>query len=387
MRSDLQQAKLNVDRMVKSLETARAGLDQARDQVQSSVAALEEAWRAVEGQQEQVRSRIAGLRSQAASLRASYAELVLAQKDHERVKNLVNSQTATREELDQKLAAFESAREKYKVAEQSVQQARALLALAPDYHHPEQIPAGLDRTDTQVRRAVAAGHQILANLGLASGMHTMEPEALHAALIRLTNNTSESWFDAVPAVRSAQTQVDQTIAMLGGPSFDPVRPYEHPSVVRARKNLDEAELKLSYTEIRAPVSGFVNRRSVNPGDHVQGGQGLMSIQPLDEVYIEANFKETQVVRPDDRPAGGDLGRCLSRAGRARPGLRVRPGDRRRLVDAPAGKRHRQLRQGRPAHPGADRPGRAQPARGPAPGRDVGRPRGRRQDPAGQPECQ
>ncbi len=133
MRSDLQQAKLNVDRMVKSLETARAGLDQARDQVQSSVAALEEAWRAVEGQQEQVRSRIAGLRSQAASLRASYAELVLAQKDYERVKNLVASQTATREELDQKLAALESAREKFKVAEQSVQQARALLALEPDY--------------------------------------------------------------------------------------------------------------------------------------------------------------------------------------------------------------------------------------------------------------
>ena len=169
MRSDLQQAKLNVDRMVKSLETARAGLEQARDQVQSSSAALEEAWRAVEGQQEQVRSRIAGLRSQAASLRASYAELVLAQKDHERVKNLVTSQTATREELDQKLAALESAREKFKVAEQSVQQARALLALAPDYQHPEQIPADLDRTDTQVRRAVAAGQQILANLGLASG--------------------------------------------------------------------------------------------------------------------------------------------------------------------------------------------------------------------------
>jgi membrane fusion protein, multidrug efflux system len=294
MRSDLEQAKLNVDRTVKSLETARAGLDQARDQVQSSVAALEEAWRAVEGQQEQVLSRIAGLRSQAASLRASYAELVLARKDHERVKNLVNSQTATREELDQKLAAFESAREKYKVAEQSVQQARALLALAPDYQHPEQIPAGLDRTDTQVRRAVAAGQQILANLGLASGMHPMETEALHAALLRLTDNTSESWFDAVPAVRSARTQVDQTIAMLGGPSFDPSRPYEHPGVVRARKNLDEAELKLSYSEIRAPVSGFISRRSVNPGDHVQVGQGLMTIQPLDAVYIEANFKETQL---------------------------------------------------------------------------------------------
>ncbi len=294
MRSDLRQAKLNVDRMVKSLENARAGLDQARDQVQSSVAALEEAWRAVEGQQEQVRSRIAGLRSQAASLRASYAELILAQKDHERVKNLVNSQTATREELDQKLAALQSAREKFKVAEQSVQQARALLALAPDYQHPEQVPPDLDRTDTQVRRAVASGQQILANLGLASGLRAMEPEALHAALLRLTSNTSESWFDAVPAVRSARTQVDQALAMLGGTSFDPARPYEHPAVVRARKDLDDAELKLGYSEIRAPVSGFINRRSVNPGDHVQAGQGLLSIQPLDEIYIEANFKETQL---------------------------------------------------------------------------------------------
>ena len=107
---------------------------------------------------------------------------MLAQKDHERVKNLVAAQTATREELDQKLAALQSAREKFKAAEQSVQQARALLALAPDYQHPEQVPADLERTDTQVRRAVAAGQQILANLGLASGMHAMEPESLHAAL-------------------------------------------------------------------------------------------------------------------------------------------------------------------------------------------------------------
>ena len=214
------------------------------------------------------------------------------------------------------------------MAEQSVQQARALLALAPDYQHPEQIPADLERTDSQVRRAVAAGQQVLANLGLAAGMHSIEPEALHAALIRLTGNTSESWFDAVPAVRSAQTQVDQTIAMLGGPSFDPARPYEHPSVIRARKNLDEAELRLSYTEIRAPVSGFVNRRSVNPGDYVQAGQGLLSIQPLDNVYIEANFKETQLAELCDRPVGGDLGRRLSRPGRPAAGS---PGSPRRPV--------------------------------------------------------
>ncbi|MDR3634743.1 MAG: HlyD family secretion protein [Isosphaeraceae bacterium] len=316
MRSSLQQAKLNVDRMVKSLETARAGLDQARDQVQSSAAALEESWRAVEGQQEQVRSRIAGLRSQAASLRASYAELVLAQKDYERVKNLVNAQTATREELDQKQAAFDSAREKYKVAEHSVQQARALLALAPNEQHPEQVPADLDRTDTQVRRAVAAGKQVLANLGLASTMHSLEPDALHAALTRLTDSSSDAWFDTVPGVRSARAQLDQAVAMLGGPSFDPARPYDHPSVVRAQQDLDDAELKLSYTEIRSPVSGFINRRAVNPGDHVLAGQGLMSIQPLDSIYIEANFKETQV-------ADLAIGQAVAIAVDAYPGRVVR----------------------------------------------------------------
>ena len=247
--------------MVKSLENARAGLDQARDQVQSSVAALEEAWRAVEGQQEQVRSRIAGLRSQAASLRASYAELILAQKDHERVKNLVNSQTATREELDQKLAALQGAREKFKVR-RAVRPAgpgpaRAGPGLSasragPPGPRPHRHPGPPRRG----RGAAGPGEP-----GSRLRPATIEPEALHAALLRLTSNTSESWFDAVPAVRSARTQVDQASPCSAAPSFDPARPYEHPSVVRARKDLDDAELRLGYTEIRrrSPASSTGGR--------------------------------------------------------------------------------------------------------------------------------
>jgi membrane fusion protein, multidrug efflux system len=293
-RSDVVNAKLSIDRSVRSVESARADLQQARDQVRSSLAALEEAWRAVQAQQEQVRYRLASLRAEAASVRAAQADLILAQKDYERVKRLVDDQTATREELDQKLAAYQSARERYKAGEQKVQQARAMLALAPDYQHPEQIPDDLERTGTEVRRAVAAGEQILARLGLTSGLHGLEPESLQRALHDLTGQTSENWVDDVPSVRAAQAVLDQAIAMLGGPSYIPAKPYEHPSVSRAQKELDEAELRLSYTEIRAPISGFVNRRAVNPGDTVQAGQGLLSIQPLDQVYIVANFKETQL---------------------------------------------------------------------------------------------
>jgi membrane fusion protein, multidrug efflux system len=292
--SELANAKLTIDRIIRSLESARADLEQARDQVRSSVAALDEAWHAVEGQQEQVRYRIASLRAETASLRATQAELLLCQKDYERVKRLAADQTATREELDQKLAAYQSARERYKASEQKVQQARAMLALAPDYQHPEQIPADLERSGTDVRRSVAAGQQILSKLGIASGLHSIEPESLERALHDLMDKTSENWFDQVPAVRSARAALDQTVAMLGGPAFDPAKPYEHPSVTKAQKELAEAELRLGYTEIRAPISGFVNRRAVNPGDNVQAGQSVMSIQPLDRVYIVANFKETQL---------------------------------------------------------------------------------------------
>jgi membrane fusion protein (multidrug efflux system) len=293
-RLDLQQSRLTIDRMVRALEAARADLEQAHDQVRSSVAALEEAWRAVEGQQEQVRYRVASLRAEAAALRAAQAELILAQKDHERIKNLVADKSGTPEELDQKLAAFQGAREKFRAAAERVQQARALLALPPDYQHPEHVPADLERTATDVRRSVAAGQQILAKLGLAAAVRDLEPESLHRALRDVTARTTESWFEGVPSVRAARAQLDQAIAMLGGPSFDPARSYEHPSVVKAQKELADAELRLGYTEIRAPISGFVNRRAVNPGDAVQAGQGLLAIQPLDDVYVVANFKETQV---------------------------------------------------------------------------------------------
>jgi membrane fusion protein, multidrug efflux system len=293
-RSDLQQARLSVDRMVRMLEAARADVEQQHDAVRSSVAALEEAWRTVEGQQEQVRYRVASLRAEAAALRAAHADWILAQKDHDRIKNLVAEKSGTHAELDQKIAALQGAREKLKSAAERVQQARALLALPPDYQHPENVPANLEHTATDVRRAVAAGQQVLAKLGLAAAVRDFEPESLHRALRDLTARTTESWFEEVPTVRAARAQLDQAVAMLGGPSFDPARPYAHPTVVKAQKELDEAELHLSYTEIRAPVSGFVNRRAVNPGDSVQAGQGLLTIQPLDNVYIVANFKETQI---------------------------------------------------------------------------------------------
>jgi membrane fusion protein (multidrug efflux system) len=59
---------------------------------------------------------------------------------------------------------------------------------------------------------------------------------------------------------------------------------------------DKAERDLSFTVIRAPVAGVFSNRAVQTGDYVQTGQRVASLVPLREVYVDANFKETQLAR-------------------------------------------------------------------------------------------
>ena len=62
----------------------------------------------------------------------------------------------------------------------------------------------------------------------------------------------------------------------------------------AKRDLDQAELDLRYCDVVAEIDGVITRRNVNPGDNVQVGQGLMAIRSLDEIWVDANFKETQL---------------------------------------------------------------------------------------------
>jgi membrane fusion protein (multidrug efflux system) len=62
----------------------------------------------------------------------------------------------------------------------------------------------------------------------------------------------------------------------------------------AQANLDQAKLNLSYCNVVADIDGVVTRRSVNPGDQVIAGQGLMALRSLTDIWVDANFKETQL---------------------------------------------------------------------------------------------
>lgn len=62
----------------------------------------------------------------------------------------------------------------------------------------------------------------------------------------------------------------------------------------AQSRLKAAQLDLSYTTVSAPISGYIAQKSIQLGDSVKKAQPLMAVVPLHEVYVEANFKESQL---------------------------------------------------------------------------------------------
>jgi membrane fusion protein, multidrug efflux system len=101
---------------------------------------------------------------------------------------------------------------------------------------------------------------------------------------------------------AAKAQVDQARAALEQAQVNrkqvTIRAAEAASaragVRQARANLEAAELQLEYTTIAAPVDGVVTRKSVEVGQVVQPGQGLLVLIPQRDIWVTANFKETQL---------------------------------------------------------------------------------------------
>jgi membrane fusion protein (multidrug efflux system) len=89
-----------------------------------------------------------------------------------------------------------------------------------------------------------------------------------------------------------QGDVDRTLAGLtaGAPAVK----QAEAKVESAKRDLVQAELNLRYCDVVAEIDGVVTRRNVNPGNNVQVGQNLMAIRSLSEIWVDANFKETQL---------------------------------------------------------------------------------------------
>ena len=137
------------------------------------------------------------------------------------------------------------------------------------------MPPDLDQTFSAVRQAQSELIQSSAELGKVHSFNQTPKQMLEEFYKLAPNGDIDKIFAGLvpgaPAVKQAEAKLKS-----------------------AERDLDQAELNLRYCKIIAAIDGVVTRRNVNPGDNVLTGQGLMAIRSLTEIWIDANFKETQL---------------------------------------------------------------------------------------------
>ncbi|MDR1967700.1 MAG: efflux RND transporter periplasmic adaptor subunit [Burkholderiaceae bacterium] len=141
---------------------------------------------------------------------------------------------------------------------------------------------------TKARTLLATAQQDLARRQSLSSGGAVSGEELAHAHDQVT--AAQSALDAAEAgVTAAREQLSSNQALTDG------TPVElHPSVQAAAAKLREAWLAVHRTELPAPVSGYVGKRSVQLGQRVAPGAPLMTLVPLDQLWVDANFKENQL---------------------------------------------------------------------------------------------
>ena len=122
----------------------------------------------------------------------------------------------------------------------------------------------------------------LARRQQAAGGAVAQEELAHAESAVLTARAAQA---------SAKEQLSASEAQTEGTT-----PAEHPAVQRAAAKVREAHLAMTRAMLPAPVSGYVAKRSVQVGQRIQPGAPLMAIVPLTGLWVEANFKESQLAR-------------------------------------------------------------------------------------------
>ena len=166
-----------------------------------------------------------------------------------------------------------------------------------------QAEAVLAKSVRQVRNLMATGAELEANITLreADLARTRADLARRAPLAASGALPAEELHHARDAVTSTQAALEAARMQLAAQKtlVDRTTVETHPEVQNAAAKLREAYLAYARTALPAPVSGIVAKRSVQVGQRVSPGTPLMAVIPLDQVWVDANFKERQLL--DLRP--------------------------------------------------------------------------------------
>jgi membrane fusion protein (multidrug efflux system) len=163
----------------------------------------------------------------------------------------------------------------------------------------DQAEAALARSVRQVRNLMATTAEIEANVALRTAelARTRADLERRAPLATSGALPAEELQHARDAVTSTQAALDAAQQQLAAHKtlIDRTTVETHPDVQSAAARVREAYLAYARTALPSPVSGIVAKRSVQVGQRVGPGTPLMAVIPLDQVWVDANFKERQLL--------------------------------------------------------------------------------------------
>jgi membrane fusion protein (multidrug efflux system) len=262
-----------------ALDVAQADLELARANTQALIAQTRGDRFKLANSMEVVDDQVAQIQQRVASLEKARATLILGQQEYRRGQDLLAKKVISEEDMDQKRADLGVAEAAVAEALENVHESRVALGLPaepPAGQALGEVPANLDQTYSVVRETLADLLQSAAQLGVSPSSYDLTPQQAIEEFYRQDpagdiDRIYSGLLKTAPAVKQAEAAVEQ-----------------------AQRALDQANLNLRYCTIVSEIDGVVTRRNVNPGDYLQVGQSLMAVRSLDQIWVDANFKETQL---------------------------------------------------------------------------------------------
>ncbi len=229
---------------------AVSGVEAARNNVQQTSAAADAKQSQIKQAQSAVKTAEANLRQTQALAPQVEANLNLAQKEYNRRLKLYDSGDISKQTLDEAVNALQTAR------------------------------AQLDAAKRQVQAAQSKVNEARSNVAVAQSNYQQS-----LAQIELTKSQVGETIGKLQDANAAPERIDVSQAQVGNADA---------GIAQAEAAVHQAELELSYTKVYAPEDGTVTRKTVQEGQLVQPGSPLMALSQSNEVWVVANFKETQL---------------------------------------------------------------------------------------------
>lgn len=177
-------------------------------------------------------------------------------------------------------AALRSAQADVTAAQASVANFDAEIARQPSLVEQARATLRADDAAMGFARANAARYQNLSDAGAGTAQEQQQASSTLAGQLAQQSHDEAALAATQQNLEVLRTQRDKAAGALE----------------RAEAALDQAQLNLSYTEIRAPVAGKIGRRSARVGAFVTPGAPVLAIVPLADAYVVANFQENQIAK-------------------------------------------------------------------------------------------